>query len=324
MYTYVLILQLVAVFSVLAVERAISTTYLLGYPCLIHSDCPDHAGCYSSQCSCYSGYRADNGLCVKYATKVGDSCSESFLMCRGVKNSYCSYYTCKCRWGYTEVSGKCRPTLDGTCVFNSRVTAEQCYGDGLTCSKDNKCICKDDYVRYMRQCWKKAEGLFNGFCSSDIQCEHLPNSECRSICICKLTYAPKLINGRNDRHECVKSLGASCKQNQDCVFNNLTCLNSICQCHEYYYETENTCYIKIFRLNEDCNHYNACLPSHSSCYNGKCRCDWNYFEKDGSCLKNLHAPCRSQDECKKDNSNCINGKCACMENFEELAGECRN
>ncbi|XP_074106763.1 uncharacterized protein LOC141532351 isoform X2 [Cotesia typhae] len=287
MYTYVLILQLVAVFSVLAVERAISTTYLLGYPCLIHSDCPDHAGCYSSQCSCYSGYRADNGLCVKYATKVGDSCSESFLVCKGVQNTYCSDNICKCRWGYTKVGDNCRPTLNGTCVFNSHVTDQQCYGDGVTCSKSNKCICQPDYVQHIRECVKRV--ALDAPCSSDLQCTLISNTFCHSTCQCRPTYT-----------------------------------HGSCQCDSVHYEYNNDCSVKQSSLNLPCNHYNACRVSNSICYDRKCQCDWNYFEKDGSCLKGLHSPCESQDECKREKSDCIDKKCACKPNFKEYLGECRS
>ncbi|KAH0557280.1 hypothetical protein KQX54_002705 [Cotesia glomerata] len=304
MYTYVLILQLVAVSSVLAVRGEISTIKNLKYPCSKTSDCGvEYAYCHDGyqQCVCYESYWADDGLCVRYAAKVGESCASSFLVCKGIKNSYCSTDNkCECLWGYTKVhDNKCYPTLNGTCVFNSFLTEGSCYGDDKICSEDSKCICKEGYVQHMRECVKKVD--FGKTCSSDIQCAHLPHSYCNTTCKCRPTY----LDGRfydSTLNKCVKGLDAPCEVKTDCGYYFMDCTNRRCQCNSEHYEVNDSCRIKVTQLNATCYHYNDCAVPNSMCYNKQCRCDWNYFEEGGKCVKGLHAPCILDDECKKNNS----------------------
>nr|QBB01289.1 immunoevasive protein-2B [Cotesia chilonis] len=320
MYTYVLILQLVTVSSVLAVRGTVSTTRNLGYPCSETLPCDvENAACSptSHQCECNKNYLADTGRCVQYAKKAGDFCASSFLVCKSVKNSYCSDNKCQCRWRYTEVGGKCRPTLNCKCVFNSSVEDERCYGDGVTCSKDNQCSCQPGYVQHMRKCEKQAD--LGEVCSSDFQCAWIPNSFCNSTCQCEPTYTMMVDKGQR---KCVKSFDAPCEKNEDCGLANMKCLDGTCQCHEHYYENNNICNVKTTSLTKPCDHYKACWPQNSICNNNKCQCDWNYFKKDGNCVKGLHAPCNLKSECRKRHSYCINKKCACKPKFEEYSGAC--
>ncbi|XP_044594006.1 prion-like-(Q/N-rich) domain-bearing protein 25 [Cotesia glomerata] len=276
-------------------------------------------------CTCNYEYFADNGVCVKYAQKVNDSCELSFLVCKGVKNSYCYENKCQCRWGYTKVDdNKCYPTLNGACKFNSISPEEKCYGDNVKCSVDNQCICEDGYVQHMRECLKKAVGVDKGACVLDIQCAHLPNSYCNLTCQCIPTYSPQLISGSRTQYECVKAFNAPCGEKIGCGSKSMVCQNSRCKCADWYYEHGDICNLQTYILNESCYYHNACAYPNWICYNNRCQCDWNYFEEGGKCVKGLHAPCILDDECKKKNSVCINEKCACKENFVEYIGECES
>ncbi|XP_074106655.1 nidogen-like [Cotesia typhae] len=291
MYTWTIILVLMAVYSVSLVQAGYIGT------------------CGKDEIFQY-------GKCLKYGTKPGDRCDNSVIECINIPNTLCSSdKTCNCRWGYELKSDVCRPGLGSHC--SATIANELCLPANSECGKNNTCVCQDGYFQHMRECVKKVTAL-DGDCSSDLQCKDLKNSHCfEEKCQCKPGFD-------NKGGKCTPGLYAPCTDSLDsCVGSNLQCIGGYCYCNGNSFPNGRNCEPFTSVLNGKCSHYRACEKiGHAICFNGVCQCNWNYFKDTaGKCVGGLHAICTS-NECQSPNYKCLNKKCVCADNYEESVGNC--
>ncbi|KAH0557322.1 hypothetical protein KQX54_003973, partial [Cotesia glomerata] len=217
---------------------------------------------------CGAGEALVYGTCVKYATKLGESCEKSFLACKGIPNSYCSIdKTCQCRWKYIAVSDKCYPRPNAPCDFTK---FNECHFAGAKCSNiTHKCECDSQRYYYQGYCLIYAKEL-DKVCHHDYACQRIKNSECvEKKCKCREEFQQV---GRN----CVARLHAPCELDQDC---NSSILNSECSKSNH----------RCSYLYATCTTPFSCKTRNSICRDGSCQCDWNYVKRGIYCVSSSPA-----------------------------------
>ncbi|XP_057326392.1 prion-like-(Q/N-rich) domain-bearing protein 25 [Microplitis mediator] len=320
----------------------------LNEPCETSADCEEikFAVCSEEKtCRCKDRYFAFNETNCKLS--IGGQCFTE-KDC-GIKHSNCWFGQCLCQLGYIAISDEqCIPIeLNRFCV-NDNECKLITYAE---CSKDNRCVCKKNYVKTdvsecspllnerctnNKQCvtdnsiciYNKCQCKFSYSqrsinecvlsylekkCAQDEDCSEIPFAKCSnaSKCICHLNYVQ--LNATT----CAPLLGGFCTNDVECKTNNSTCVDNECVCANGYSSRSADECVPIFlgqycRYNKDCDKI-----SNAECSDdNECVCKFGYSKFDSVvCLPLIGGQCNEHKECLVYNSNCENNICQCLENY---------
>ncbi|XP_014299519.1 prion-like-(Q/N-rich) domain-bearing protein 25 isoform X2 [Microplitis demolitor] len=289
--------------------------------CKFNEDCDkiENAVCIENECVCNTNYiESYNSTCEPL---LGGLCSKNDQCIP--HNSICVDNVCKCRFEYVQKSNeKCLPYCQ-----------EIKYS---VCSKNNKCVCKQNYTA-----WGDTEckALIGEYCDGSEECLFQDSTCSDNKCQCRENFT-----SQSGKYCKPVGLGKACKTDSNCsMITNAICSHyKICTCFASYYALSELACAPIIggycENSNHCFHRNNDPFSHDpyNCINNECQCNPNSTSisdsqcidtsllhscnGDADCADLLHAQCYlNKKKCVCKHNNIALNKLTC---FPLIGGYC--